>query len=57
LLLSKKTIARTIMELRHLRYFLAVAKDLNFSEAARRLHVAHSAVSQTHSGFGRMNWG
>src|SRR5947207_1624210 len=35
------------MELRHLRYFIAVAKNLNFSEASRRLHVAQAAVSQT----------
>ena len=35
------------MELRHLRYFLGVAKYLSFSEAARRLHVAQSAISQT----------
>src|SRR6266850_6003222 len=35
------------MELRHLRYFIAVASNLNFSEASRRLHVAQPAVSQT----------
>ena len=35
------------MELRHLRYFTAVAEHLNYSEAARRLHVAQPAVSQT----------
>jgi DNA-binding transcriptional LysR family regulator len=35
------------VELRHLRYFIAVAKNLNFSEASRRLHVAQPAVSQT----------
>jgi DNA-binding transcriptional LysR family regulator len=35
------------MELRHLRYFTAVARYLNFSEASRRLHVAQPAVSQT----------
>src|SRR5271156_425791 len=35
------------MELRHLRYFLAVARHLNFSEASRHLHVAQPAISQT----------
>ena len=35
------------MELRHLRYFVAVARYLNYSEASRRLHVAQPAISQT----------
>lgn len=35
------------MELRHLRYFIAVARNLSFSEASRRLHVAQPAISQT----------
>jgi DNA-binding transcriptional LysR family regulator len=35
------------MELRHLRYFIAVAQHLNYSEASRRLHVAQPAISQT----------
>jgi DNA-binding transcriptional LysR family regulator len=35
------------MELRHLRYFISVASNLNFSEASRRLHVAQPAISQT----------
>jgi DNA-binding transcriptional LysR family regulator len=35
------------MELRHLRYFVAVAHHLNYSEASRRLHVAQPAISQT----------
>src|SRR5580658_9496735 len=35
------------MELRHLRYFIAVASNLSLSEASRRLHVAQPAISQT----------
>jgi DNA-binding transcriptional LysR family regulator len=35
------------MELRHLRYFVAVAQHSNYSEASRRLHVAQPAISQT----------
>jgi DNA-binding transcriptional LysR family regulator len=35
------------MELRHLRYFAAVARHLNYSQASRRLHVAQPAISQT----------
>ena len=34
------------MDIRRVEYFIKVAETLNFSEAAKQLHISHQALSK-----------
>src|SRR5437016_12175123 len=38
--------SQRVMELRHLRYFVAVAEDLSFTKAAGNLHLAQPSLTR-----------
>jgi DNA-binding transcriptional LysR family regulator len=46
------SISASDIKLRHLQFFIAVAEELSFTRAARRLHVVQSGVSSAIQGPG-----